>query len=96
MYVMDKPGKWEDYVHLVEFSYNSNFQVPAGMNPFEILYGHKCNTTISWISHVDRLMLGSNLLKEVELTVKHVQQNMKVSQDRHKSYVDLKRTPSEF
>jgi transposase InsO family protein len=23
MYVMDKPYKWEDYLHLVEFSYNN-------------------------------------------------------------------------
>ena len=23
MYVMDKPSKWEDYLHLVEFFYNS-------------------------------------------------------------------------
>jgi hypothetical protein len=23
MYVMDKPSKWEDYLHLVEFSYNN-------------------------------------------------------------------------
>ena len=39
MYVMDKPGKWEDYLHLVEFAYNNHFQVSAGMSPFEILYG---------------------------------------------------------
>ena len=37
MYVMDKLGKWEDYLHLVEFAYNNNFQVFAGMSPFEIL-----------------------------------------------------------
>ena len=37
MYVMDKLGKWEDYLHLVEYSYNNNFQVSAGMSPFEIL-----------------------------------------------------------
>ena len=37
MYVMDKPGKWEDYLHLVEFAYNNNFQVLVGMIPFEIL-----------------------------------------------------------
>ena len=47
MYVMDKPGKWEDYLHLVEFSYNNNFQVSASMSPIEILYGRKCNTPIS-------------------------------------------------
>ena len=28
--------------------------------------------------------------------MKHVQQNLKVSQDRKKSYTDLKRTPREF
>jgi hypothetical protein len=24
--VMDKPSKWEDYLHLVEFSYNNGYQ----------------------------------------------------------------------
>ena len=47
MYVMEKPGKWEGYLNLVEFAYNNNFQVSAGMSPFEILYGRKCNTPIS-------------------------------------------------
>ena len=32
----------------------------------------------------------------MELTVKHVQHSLKVSQDRKKSYADLKRTPREF
>ena len=36
MYVIDKLGKWEDYLHLVEFSYNNNFQVSTRMSPFEI------------------------------------------------------------
>ena len=26
MYVMDKPSKWEDYLHLVEFAYNNGYQ----------------------------------------------------------------------
>ena len=41
-------------------------------------------------------MLGPDLLKYIELIVKHVQQNFKASQYRKKSYVDLKRTPKEF
>ena len=72
MYVMDKPGKWEDHLHLVEFSYNNHFQVSVGTLPFEILYGRKCNTPISWRSPIDSLMLGLELLKDTELTVKHV------------------------
>ena len=70
MYVMDKPGKWEDYLHLVEFAYNNHFQVSVGMSLFEIMYGWKCNTPISWRSLIDRLMLGLELLKDMELTVK--------------------------
>ena len=73
MYVMEKPGKWEDYLHLVEFAYNNNFQVSVGMSHFEILYGRKCNTSISWNNPVYRLMLGPDLLKYMELTLKHVQ-----------------------
>ena len=89
MYVMDKPGKWEDYLHLVEFAYNNHFQVSTRMSPFEIMYGRKCKTPIYWICPVKRLMLGHELLKDMELTVKQVQQNLKDSQDRQKNYAKL-------
>ena len=96
MYVMNKPSKWEEYLHLVEFSYNNHYQASAKLSPFEILYGRKCNTPISWSNPVDRLMLGPNLLKDMELTVKQVQRNLKTAQDRQKSHADLKRTQREF
>ena len=50
MYVMDKPGKWGDYLHLEESAYNSNFQVSAGMSPFEIMYG--CNVILQYVGVV--------------------------------------------
>ena len=96
MYVMDKLSKCEDYLDLVEFTYNNNFQVSTGVSPFEILYGCKCNNPIAWGSPVDRLMLGLDLLKEMEITMKQVQQNFKDSKERQKIYVDLKRTHREF
>ena len=64
MYVKEQPGKWEDYLHLVEFAYNINYQASARYSPFKILYGRKCNTPISWSNSVDRLVLGPELLKE--------------------------------
>ena len=45
---------------------------------------------------MDRLVLGPELLKEMEEIVKQVQGNLKVAQDRQKSQADLKRTPTEF
>ena len=70
MYVKEQGGKREDYLHLVEFAYNNHYQASARYSPFEILYGRKCNTPISWSNPVDRLVLGLEILKEMEVIVK--------------------------
>ena len=36
IYVKDQPCKWEDYLHLVEFAYNNNYQASAKFSPLEI------------------------------------------------------------
>jgi hypothetical protein len=41
MYVMYNPSKWEEYLHLAEFSYNNGYQDSFKMSPFEALYGRK-------------------------------------------------------
>jgi hypothetical protein len=46
MYVMGKPSKWDDYLHLVEFAYNNDYQASLKMSLFESLYGRKCNTPV--------------------------------------------------
>ena len=96
MYIREKPSKLEDYLHLVEFAYKNHYQASAKLSPSEIMYGRKCNTPISWSNPIDRLVLGPELLKEMELIVKKVQGNLKVAQDIQKSQVDLKRTQKEF
>jgi hypothetical protein len=92
----DEPSKWEDYLHLVEFAYNNGYQTSAKMSPFEVLYDRKCTTLISWDNPVDRLMVGPEMLQEMENTVRKVQHNLKEAQDRQKSYADLKRRHQEF
>ena len=91
MYVKDQPGKWEDYLHLEEFAYNNNYQALARFSHFEILYGKKCNTPISWSNPVGMLVLGLELLKEMEEIVKQVQGNLKIAQDRQKSQAKISR-----
>ena len=59
---MERPTKWEDYLHVAEFAYNNGYQASAKMTPFEIMYGRKCTTPISWDIHVDCLMIGPDLL----------------------------------
>jgi hypothetical protein len=66
MYVMDQPLKWEDYIHLVEFSYNNVYRASLKMSPFEALYDKKCNTPVNWDNPADRAVVGPELLKEME------------------------------
>lgn len=95
-YVMQQPTKWEDYLHLVEFTYNNDYHISLPMSPFEVLYGQKCCTPSSWGGPQDRLMLGLEMLKEMEEMVKKVQSNLKVAQDRQKNFVDRKMKFKEY
>jgi hypothetical protein len=66
------------------------------MNPFEALYGRKCNTPVRWDNLADRVVVGPELLKEMEDQMIKIKQNLKVAQDRQKSYADSNRTHREF
>jgi hypothetical protein len=66
MYVIDKPSKWEDYLHLVEFYYNNGYHTSLKMGPFEAFYGKKCNTQVSWDNPANRAVVGPKLLREME------------------------------
>ena len=58
MYVMSQPTKWEDYIHLVEFTYNNNYQASLKMSPFEVLICRRCKVPLSWENLEDRKDLG--------------------------------------
>ena len=46
--VMEFKGSWDDYLALIEFSYNNSYQSSIGMAPYEALYGRKCRTPVCW------------------------------------------------
>ena len=77
MYVITKQSKWEDYLHLVEFAYNNGYKTSTKLSPFEVLFDIKCITPISWDNPADRLMVGLEILQEMENMVRKVQQNLK-------------------
>jgi hypothetical protein len=88
MYVMDQPSKWEDYIHLVEFSYNNGYQASLKIICFEALYGRKCNTLVSWDNSIDRAVVGPDLLKEMEEKMEKITHNLKDAQDRENNYAN--------
>ena len=59
-------------VLFAEFAYNNNYHTSAKMSPFEVLYGRKCRTLVTWDSLVDRLRLGPYLLMDLEQLITKV------------------------
>jgi hypothetical protein len=66
MYVMDQQNQWEKYLSLVEFAYNNIYHNSIRTTPYEFLYRRPCMTPLSWGWLEDQVVLGPNLLQEME------------------------------
>jgi hypothetical protein len=87
---MDQPSKWEDYIHLVKFGYNNEYQASLKKSLFEALYDMKCNTPVSWDNPTDKSIIGRDLLKEMEEKMTRIRPNLKVMQIRIEFFMDFK------
>ena len=82
MYIMNILSKWDEYLHLIEFSYKNVYQTWLKIILFKVMYHRICNTPIRWDSLINRVMLGHDMLKEMEEEVVRIKQYLKVDQDR--------------
>jgi hypothetical protein len=61
------------------------------MAPFEMLYGHRCQTPLFWNETGEQKIFGPDILQEAEKQVRMVRENLQVAQSRQKSYTDYRR-----
>ena len=89
MYVMDQKKRWEEFLSLVEFAYNNNYQSTIKMAPFKFLYGRLCWTPLIWDRLKDKVLVGLEVIQEMEEKMQTIRQRIKEAQDRQKSYADV-------
>ncbi|XP_052723719.1 uncharacterized protein LOC108344536 [Vigna angularis] len=94
--VLDHMGIWDEVLPLIEFTYNNSFQSSIGMAPFEALYGRKCRTPLCWFQEGENILTGPELVQQTTDKVKLIQERLKTSRSRQKSYADKRRRPLEF
>jgi hypothetical protein len=87
---------WDKSLSYAKFSYNNSYQESLKMAPFEMLYGHRCRTSLFWSEAGEWRVLGPNILQEAEKQVRMVRENLWVVQSRQKSYVDHRRRELSF
>ena len=87
---------WDDHLPLIEFAYNNTYHSSIGMAPYEALYGRPCRTPLCWAEADERKLMGLDIVQLTSEKVDLIKQNLKVAQDRQKSYSDLKRRDIEY
>ena len=66
IYVMDNQVKWEEYLHVAEFSFNNEHHSSIGMPPYQALYGRPCKTPLSWDRIEDKVYIRLQLVKDMK------------------------------
>jgi hypothetical protein len=96
MYLMDQQKRWEEFLPLVDFSYNNNYQSTIKMELFGFLYGQPCQASLSWDRLEDRVLVGPEEIQDMEEQIQSIRQRIKEAQDQHKSYVDAHRVDCNY
>ncbi|KAA0059240.1 putative DNA/RNA polymerases superfamily protein [Cucumis melo var. makuwa] len=94
--VLQLKGSWDTHLPLMEFSYNNNYQSSIGMAPYEALYGRPCRTLVCWNEVGERKLVDPELIQITTNNIKLIRENLRVAQDRQKSYADKGRRNLEF
>ena len=89
-------GNWDTHLSLMEFAYNNSYQSSIDMAPFEALYGRPCRTPVCWNEVGERKLVGPELVQVTSDNIKLIKENLKIAQDRQKSYTDKRRRDLEF
>src|ERR1051325_997764 len=95
-YVLEQGGAWDSYFPLIYFTYNNSFHLSIGMAPFETLYGRRCMTLLCWYESGESVVIGPEIVQQTSEKIKMIQEKMRASQSRQKSYHDKRRKDLEF
>jgi hypothetical protein len=52
------------------------------MEPYELLYGRPCRTPLSWDRLDEKILVGPEILQEMEEHVSHIRKRVKEAHDR--------------
>ncbi|XP_028071098.1 uncharacterized protein LOC114273494 [Camellia sinensis] len=69
---------------------------PIIIAPYEALYGRKCRSPLCWTEVGDKKLLGPEIVQITSNKIQLIQQRIRTTQSRQKSYADTRRWDLEF
>ncbi|TYK18018.1 Retrotransposable element Tf2 [Cucumis melo var. makuwa] len=92
----ERPKKWNKWIHLAEYWYNTTYQRALGVSPFQAVYGR---TPSPLVFYGDLSTTNSTLndqLRQRDIVLGALKEHLRVAQEKMKTYADLKRRHIEF
>jgi hypothetical protein len=95
--VLEHQGSCDQNLPWAEISYNNSYQEESlKMAPFEVLYGRRCRTPLNWIEPGEKVIFEPDLVDEAKVTVRRIQDNLKVMKSHQETYPNKRHRPLEF
>ena len=88
--IVDRWTKIAQFLPLVEIAFNNSYHTSIEMTPYEALYRRKCRSPLCW-KVGERQLTGPELVQITSKKVSIIQQRLKTTFNRQKSYADPKR-----
>ena len=92
----EQPHKWDKFILWAELWYNTTFHASTRSNPFEIVYGRQPPPLISYGSKKTLNDEVEAMLKERDLALNALKENLSIAQNRMKKMADTKRRELKF
>ncbi|GJT87257.1 putative reverse transcriptase domain-containing protein [Tanacetum coccineum] len=88
--VIDFGKGWVKHLPLDKFSYNNSYHASIKAAPYKELYSQKCRSPVCWAEVGEAQLTGSEMIQETTKKIVLVKQRIQATQDRQKSYDNLK------
>ncbi|GJU70980.1 putative reverse transcriptase domain-containing protein [Tanacetum coccineum] len=79
---IDFGGNWDTHLSLVKFSYNNSYHSSVKCDPFEALYGRKCQTPVAWAEVGESKLIGPEIVQETTNKIVQIKERLKAARDR--------------
>ncbi|KAJ0828513.1 putative nucleotidyltransferase, Ribonuclease H [Helianthus annuus] len=96
VFVFDTPSRWERYLHMAEFSYNTNFHSSIGMTPFKALYGHEATSVHDYIPGTNSNASIDMSLSSHQEVIEALKTSLEVARGRMVKQANKHRLEKEF
>jgi hypothetical protein len=84
----EKKNQWAQWLPLVEWWYNTSYHTTTCMTPFEVVYGHKPPSVLSYLPGVSKVLAVDQTLTVREAILRTLKENLVMAQNRMKQQAD--------